>query len=88
MQFSSLDKDGKRWIEQIEKVKLKFLKNLPYAKRGYAFKDYTLTYFFETKKWYKKNRNYKANPSDLSTSELKWREKVMVKKSIGDAEFF
>ena len=86
--FSSLDKEGQEFIKNIEILKHKILKNLPYARRGYVFKDIDLRIFYETKKWYKEKSQYKANPSDMSASEEKWLEKVMAKKNIGDAEFF
>ena len=86
--FSSLDKESKTMLLSIELLKHKILRNLPYAKRGYVFKDYDLKRFFYTNAWYKENEKYKANPSDLSQKELKWRDKVTAKRSIGDVEFF
>jgi len=86
-ELNSLTKDEKEWLEGIEKVKLKILKNLPYAKRGYSFKDASLSKFFKSKKWYVENENYDANPSDLSEKELVWLEKIE-KRKISDRDFF
>jgi len=83
-----LTKDDKQWLSSIEIMKHKILRNLPFARRGYIFKDYHLNDFFETRKWYKENKKYIPKPSDLSDNELKWKKKILSKKSIGDKEFF
>ena len=50
------------------------LKNLPYAYRGYIFKDKTLQDYFESCSWYLPNPEYKGDMEGLTEEEKKWVE--------------
>lgn len=52
----------------------RILKNLPFAYRGYKFKDKTLRKFFESTDWYIKNPNHKGKMEGFSEEERKWVE--------------
>ena len=86
--YNKLTPKEKNWLKNIEKFKLKIIRNLPFAKRGYEFKDENLYAYFKQYKWYKPNSNYKAKISDLSSTEKALRAKVLNRKSISDKEFF
>lgn len=53
----------------------KILKNLPFARRGYVFKDSKLKAFYESMDWYLPNPNYVPEPKMLSEAEKRWIEK-------------
>lgn len=86
--YPTIKKYASIWLEEIEKNKHKILRNLPFAKRGYIFKDYSLATFFRYQKWYKPNKQYNTSLFDLSVKELKWRENIIKKEIIDDNEFF
>lgn len=86
--WPTVKKYAHRWLKKIERNKRKILLNLPFAKRGYIFKNYALSTFFKHQKWYKPNKNYKPHLSDLRSRESKWRNKIVQKDSIGDEDFF
>lgn len=48
------------------------LKNLPFAYRGYIFKNKELKKFFESTKWYIRNPEYKGETEALSEKEKAW----------------
>lgn len=50
----------------------RILKNLPFAYRGYVFKDKGLQQFFESSKWYIPNPDYKADMKKMSDIEKEW----------------
>lgn len=50
----------------------RILKNLPFAYRGYIFKNKSLKKFFESTNWYIPNPEYKAEMKMLSAEEQKW----------------
>lgn len=52
----------------------RILKNLPFAYRGYIFKNKDLQDYFESTEWYLPNSNYDGNMEALSTEEKKWVE--------------
>ena len=52
----------------------RILKNLPFAYRGYIFKNKDLQDYFESTEWYLPNSNYDDNMEALSTEEKKWVE--------------
>ena len=72
---------------ELEEKMLKVLKNLPYAKRGYKFKDNDLNSFFESKKWYVYKKNYRADFSTLPKNEQAWIAKIKAMK-VSDAVIF
>jgi hypothetical protein len=69
-------------------IKLKILRNLPYAKRGYIFKSKELMDFYKTKKWYKANPNYKAKLADLTKDEQLWQKHILLQNEYSNQEFF
>jgi hypothetical protein len=50
------------------------LKNLPFARRGYVFKNRDLSSIYETFDWYIPNPNYEADMHYLTEEEKKWVE--------------
>lgn len=50
----------------------RIVKNVPFAYRGYVFKDKGLQCFFESTDWYIPNPDYQADMSKLETGEKKW----------------
>lgn len=52
----------------------KILKNLPYARRGYIFKNQDLHNFYSKLDWYIPNINYIPNSENLNELEKKWIE--------------
>lgn len=61
--FSSLTTDQRR-----------ILKNLPFAYRGYIFKNKELQDFFKSTAWYTPNPNYQADLKSLPPKEQQWVE--------------
>lgn len=77
--YLDFDKNAAFFIKTWESLDIRFskkeakiLKNLPFAYRGYIFKDKTLQSFFESTKWYVKNPEYKGKMEDFDTGELLW----------------
>ena len=52
----------------------RILKNLPFAYRGYIFKDKTLQEYFESSEWYIADPDYQADMQMLTDDEQKWVE--------------
>lgn len=52
----------------------RILKNLPFAYRGYAFKNKELKKFFESTKWYICNPKYKGEMDGFTEEEKAWVE--------------
>ncbi len=52
----------------------RILKNLPFAYRGYIFKNKSLQDYFESTNWYLPNPDYDGNMDALSAEERKWVE--------------
>ena len=50
----------------------RILKNMPFAYRGYIFKNKTLQDYFESTNWYIPNPEYKGEMEALSEVEQKW----------------
>ena len=50
----------------------RILKNLPFAYRGYVFKDQGLQDFFESTDWYIPNPEYKPDMNAMSKDEREW----------------
>lgn len=53
----------------------KILKNLPFARRGFVFKDKELQNYFENLDWYVPNPNYEPNSEIFPDIEKDWIEK-------------
>ncbi len=52
---------------------LKVLRNLPFAKRGYVFKDKNVQrYYEENQSWYQADPNYRPDMNQFSHRERKW----------------
>jgi len=78
--------EGEKEIdEQINKTSLKILRNLPYAKRGYVFKDYDIKLYTKS---YKKDPSYKANFSSLPLVEQQWIKKIKAMKKSDNIDFY
>ena len=52
----------------------RILKNLPFAYRGYIFKNKELREYFESTEWYLPNPEYDGNMDAFSAEERKWME--------------
>ena len=52
----------------------RILKNLPFAYRGYVFKNKKMRKFFESTKWYIRNPKYKGDMEGFTEKEKKWVE--------------
>ncbi|MBQ6728814.1 MAG: YARHG domain-containing protein [Bacteroidales bacterium] len=50
----------------------RILKNLPFAYRGYVFKDKGLQRFFESTEWYMPNPDYQADMTKFDKGEKQW----------------
>ena len=50
----------------------KIMRNLPWAYRGYVFKDKKLQKFFESTQWYIANPAYNGSQEDFSSGDKKW----------------
>lgn len=50
----------------------KILRNLPFAQRGYVFKNKDLQKYYESTDWYMPNPSYKADPAGLQKYEQIW----------------
>lgn len=61
--------------EPISDFQRKVLVNLPYARRGYLFKDKELNTYYRNYDWYIPNPDYVPNLADLKTVEQKWIRK-------------
>lgn len=55
---------------------VKVLKNLPFARRGYIFKNEELYNFYSKQDWYIPNQNYIPNIENLSDIEKEWLKKI------------
>lgn len=53
----------------------KVLKNLPFARRGYIFKNEELNNYYRKQEWYIPNPNYMPNSDNFSEIEMRWIEK-------------
>ncbi len=54
----------------------KILRNLPYARRGYVFKNPELKSFYEKQRWYMPDVDYVANLTTLTKEEQDWLKKI------------
>lgn len=52
------------------------MRNLPYARRGYIFKNDIIQQFYSQQKWYIPNTYYRPNLENLHSLELEWIEKL------------
>ena len=75
----------REFLKWIEDFKHKILRNLPYAKRGYYFKDENLNLFFAN---YFMTGDYNNNIGKLPYKERKWIKSIRAKKHISDRDFF
>ena len=64
----------------------RILKNLPFAYRGYIFKDKSLQEYFESANWYIPDPDYRADMEKLSDAEKKWVEFWTLSDSIDNAK--
>ena len=58
----------------------KVLENIPYARRGYVFKNAELKAFFEAKPWYMPDPEYKE--AALTEDEKEWLKEVKALKVV------
>ncbi|MBO4645667.1 MAG: YARHG domain-containing protein [Bacteroidales bacterium] len=70
--------DSEEWDpyspEEFSQEMRKILKNLPFAYRGYVFKNKQLQQYFESTQWYVPNPAYDGSQSDFSKEEVQWVE--------------
>ena len=59
-------------LEDVTAEQRRILKNLPFAYRGYIFKDKSLQEYFESANWYIPDPQYRADVEKLSEDEQKW----------------
>ena len=64
----------------------RILKNLPFAYRGYIFKDKSLQEYFECANWYIPDPDYNADMDKLSDAEKKWVEFWLLSESLDNAK--
>ena len=57
-------------------------RNIPYATRGYDFKNKELKAWFEKQKWYEVDYSYKASLESLTEREREWLKYIQTKKLI------
>lgn len=50
----------------------KILRNYPFARRGYVFKNEMIQKYYESLDWYVSNAQYSANVDELTEKEKKW----------------
>ncbi len=63
----------KKYCAKANAFELKVLRNLPFAKRGYVFKDKKVQrYYEENASWYKADSSYRPAMSQLSDKEKEW----------------
>ena len=68
------------WLSGIKTdFEVKVARNLPYAHRGYVFKDPELKQYFEQFWWYMPDPNYKPYTDDFTEKDWEY-----IKKKIGD----
>ncbi len=78
--FSTIFSTNEAYIEQLQYAcksanafELKVLRNLPFAKRGYVFKDNNVQrYYEEHQPWYQADPNYRPAMNQLSDKEKAW----------------
>lgn len=63
---------AKLYPDPIDSLSMKVLKNYPFAKKGYVFKNKELQSYFERQSWYTPNDSYKASLDSLSEEESEW----------------
>ena len=61
-------------VPQFTPEQRRILKNLPFAYRGYVFKDKMLKDYFKSCAWYIRNPKYKGNMEGFTEEEKKWVE--------------
>jgi len=61
-------------VPQFTPEQRRILKNLPFAYRGYKFKDKSLRKHFESTEWYIANPKYKGEMDGFSEKERRWVE--------------
>ena len=70
--------------EKLNAISLNILKNLPFAKRGYVFKNYN----FHVYSWYIENKNYKPSFSALPKNEQEWINEIKALKKSDNIDFY
>lgn len=75
-QYFAINKDFRQNVyrKDMNPAEKRILKNLPFAYRGYVFKDEGLRTFFEMTDWYVPNPDYKADVNQFSNDEKEWVE--------------
>ena len=61
-------------VPQFTPEQRRILKNLPFAYRGYKFKNKALREYFESTEWYIRNPKYKGDMEGFTEEERKWVE--------------
>ena len=74
LEFADDHKKTEPYYTQFTSEQRRILKNLPFAYRGYIFKDKALQDYFESCVWYIPNPEYKGDMGGFNENEKKWVE--------------
>jgi len=84
-----LNTTEEEWLKSIEELKIKILRNLPFAFNGVVFrKDKRLDLFFRQFDWYNPNKDYIPVVQKLSDEDKNWIEKIKRRRRISYNDFF
>ena len=64
-------------VESKDALSYKILRNLPYARRGYVFKNSGIRTYYETLDWYVPNPDFSASWEVLSPKERRWVNRLI-----------
>ncbi|MBN2890260.1 MAG: YARHG domain-containing protein [Bacteroidales bacterium] len=57
-------------------ISKKILRNLPFARRGYVFKNHDIQSYYEKMEWYMPDKNYSATTNSLTPEEVEWINEI------------
>ncbi len=63
----------------MDSLSLKIIRNLPYARRGYVFKDKSIQSYYEGIDWYIPDKRYIVYINDLNENEKEWLKNLSIK---------
>ena len=74
-QYYNLNLEGVAFVDDklsFSSEQKRILKNIPFAYRGYVFKDKGLQRFFDSTEWYVPDPNYKSDMTLMKKNEKEW----------------
>lgn len=74
------------YFDEFTLEQCRILKSIPFAYRGYVFKNKELQDFYESTVWYIPNPQYKADMKDLSEDEKRWVDFWAISDSVLDSK--